>query len=88
MTPVLIKLINMGDPDDWDLYAQQAVSSWIETDEYKKIQSFGLTADSYKYHDENNWGGNYNLSGCGVYCDSYDPKNLTLALLAGVIPTN
>ena len=36
MTPVLIKLINMGDPDDWDLYAQQAISSWIETDEYKK----------------------------------------------------
>lgn len=87
MEEVLIKIINMGDPDDWDLYAQMAIQEWVKTDEYKRIQSFGLEANSYKYHDQNTWGGDFNLSGCGVYCSTYDPESLMLAKLAGVIPS-
>ena len=86
MTPILIKVINIGDPSDWDIYAKMAIDSWPDTDEYKKLERFGLTADEYKYHDENSWGGNLNLSGCGVYCTNYNPKNITLAILAGVLP--
>ena len=87
MEEVLIKVINMGDPDDWDLYAQMAIHDWTLTEEYERIKAYGLVADSYKYHDQNSWGGDFNLSGCGVYCKSYDPESLMLARLAGIIPS-
>ena len=86
MEEVLIKILNMGDPDDWDLYANLAIGQWIKSDEYAKIKAYGLTAQSYKYLEQNSWGGDYNLSGCGVYCLDYDPKDLMMAKLAGVIP--
>ena len=77
----------MGDPADWDLYANLAIGEWIKSDEYVKIKEYGLTAQSYKYLDQNSWGGDFNFSGCGVYCTEYNPKDLMLAKLAGLIPS-
>lgn len=74
----------MGDPDDWDLYANLAISEWIKSEEYAKLQSYGFTAQSYKHLDQNSWGGDFNFSGCGVYCTEYDPQDLIMAKLAGV----
>ena len=87
MKPVLIKIINMGDFDDrWRHIAQPMVDRWKLTPQYKKLQEYGLNADEIKLHKENSWRGDYNLRGCGIYCNNYDPKKLTLATIAGILP--
>ena len=71
--------LDIGDPDDPVIYAGIAIGDWQRTDEARRLTEAGLAPTLWRL------GVNGYSQTVELWCEEYDPEDLAIARLSGLI---
>lgn len=81
MKPVLVASIAIGDPEDPVVYAGFAIAAWEKTPEAKRLQEHRMSPTMWNLGKDTH---SYSQT-VDLWCETYDPEDLAMAKLSGVL---